>query len=182
LTIGTGIGGAFIQNGGLVRGASYAAGEFGHTILKYNGFKCKCGRRGCVEAYTAVPALLRSTKRILKKHRKSILKKNINNLTPVMIFDAFKKGDRAATEAIGLNAEMLGGAIGSVVNLLNPEIVVIGGGIAEAGPKYINRLKNEIYDFSFDSAADGLTIKSARLGNNAGWIGAACLNFDQGCY
>ncbi len=179
LTIGTGIGGALIQDERLSRGASYAAGEFGHTILRYDGIKCKCGRRGCVEAYTAVPALIRSTKNILKKYGKSSLKKNVNNLTSMIIFEAFKKGDKAATEAVRLNVEMLGSAIGSVVNLLNPEIVVIGGGIAQAGPKYINLLKKEIYEFAFDSAARNLKIKSAQLGNDAGWIGAACLNFDK---
>ncbi|UCE67710.1 MAG: ROK family protein [Candidatus Zixiibacteriota bacterium] len=179
LTIGTGIGCAFINNGRLMRGSNYAAGEFGHIVLKYNGKRCKCGRRGCVEAYTAVPALIHSTKNILKKYDKSPLKKNLNDLAPMTIFEAFKKGDKAATEAISLNAKMLGTAIGSVVNLLNPEIVVIGGGLAQAGKKYIDKIRKIIFEFAFDSAAENLRIISAQLGNNAGWIGAACMNFDK---
>lgn len=176
LTIGTGIGGAVIQDGKLVRGASFAAGEFGHTVLKYNGVKCKCGRRGCVEAYTAVPALIRSAKKAAGKYRGSLLRKNLDSLTTAIIFDAFKKRDRAASEAVTRNAEMLGAAIGSVVNLLNPEIIVIGGGISEAGTRYINLLKENIFSFAFGSALRHLKIKKAKLGNNAGWIGAACLN------
>ncbi len=179
ITIGTGIGGAFIYNGRLLRGASCAAGEFGHTALKYNGKRCKCGRRGCVEAYTAVPALIQSAKKLAQKHRYSSLRKNHDSLTSHMIFDAFKKGDRAASEAIRLNAAMLGSAIGSVVNLFNPEVVVIGGGLAEAGRKYIDELRKNIIAFAFGSAANSLKIRSARLGNSAGWIGAACLNFDK---
>ncbi|UCC80741.1 MAG: ROK family protein [Candidatus Zixiibacteriota bacterium] len=179
ITIGTGIGGAFIYNGRLIRGASYAAGEFGHTALKYNGKKCKCGRRGCVEAYTAVPALIQSAKKLAKKHPYSSLRKKLDGLTSHMIFDAFKKGDRAASEAVRLNAAMLGSAVGSVVNLFNPEIVVVGGGLAEAGKKYIDELRKNIIAFAFGSAANSLKIRSARLGNSAGWIGAACLNFDK---
>jgi glucokinase len=176
LTIGTGIGGAFIQDRQLLRGASFAAGEFGHTVLKYNGIKCKCGRRGCVEAYTAVPALIRLAKKIIGTYRYSSLRKNLAHLTSDIIFDAFKKGDKAAIEAVRQNAEMLGSAIGSVVNLFNPEIVVIGGGISQAGRKYINMLKENISAFAFPSATRGLKVKKARLGNSAGWIGAACLN------
>lgn len=179
VTIGTGIGSAFIYNGRLLRGASCAAGEFGHTVLKYNGKRCKCGRRGCVEAYTAVPALVQYAKKLAKKYRSSSLRKNSDSLDSHMIFDAFKKGDKAASEAINLNAAMLGSAIGSVVNLFNPEIVVIGGGLAEAGKKYIDELRINILKFAFGSAVDNLKIKAARLGNSAGWIGAACLNFDK---
>jgi glucokinase len=179
LTIGTGIGGAFIQDRQLLRGASFAAGEFGHTVLKYNGIKCKCGRRGCVEAYTAVPALIRFVKKIAGKYRGSSLGKKQKSLTPTIIFEAFKKGDRAAVDAVSQNAEMLGSAIGSVINLINPEIVVIGGGISQAGGKYINLLKENISSFAFPSAARGLKVKKAGLGNNAGWIGAACLNIKK---
>jgi glucokinase len=74
---------------------------------------------------------------------------------------------------------MLGSAIGSVINLINPEIVVIGGGISQAGGKYINLLKKNISAFAFSSAARGLKVKKAGLGNNAGWIGAACLNIKK---
>lgn len=178
ITVGTGIGGALILDGRLIRGSSFAAGEFGHTVLKYNGRKCKCGRRGCVEAYAAVPALVRNTKSLIRKKHRSTLKNELDNLSPQMIFQAFKKGDKIASKAIHSNAAMLGTSIGSVVNLFNPEIVVIGGGFANAGPDYIDLIRKKVFDFAFSSAAEKLVVKAARLGNNAGWIGAACLFLD----
>jgi glucokinase len=178
VTIGTGIGGALVFDKRLWRGASFAAGEFGHTVLKYNGIKCKCGRHGCVEAYTAVPAFLRSARNLVRNSRRSSLKNKLDNLTPELVFDAYHRGDAAAAEAISRNADMLGSAIGSVVNLLNPDIVVIGGGLAQAGRGYIDLIRNKILDYAFNSATDKIKIKAALLGNNAGWIGAACLHLE----
>ncbi len=176
LTIGTGIGGAVMVNGSLLRGATFAAGEFGHTIFKYGGKKYKTGQRGPLEAYVAAPALIRNARLAVKKYGKSILKKQYDNLTTHEIFAAFKSGDRAAVEAVTENAEMLGTAIGSIVNLLNPEIVVIGGGVSAGGTRYIDLIGKSAKSFAFDSATSALKIKIAKFGNEAGWIGAACLN------
>ncbi|MEE9553282.1 MAG: ROK family protein [candidate division Zixibacteria bacterium] len=176
LTIGTGIGGALVVGGSLVRGATFAAGEFGHTVFKYGGKKYKTGQRGPLEAYVAAPALVKYARSAAKKHKRSILEKNYDNLTTHTIFDAFNSGDPAAIEAITENARMIGTAIGSVVNLINPEIVVIGGGVSEGGARYIELIRNSAKSFAFDSATKGLKIKAARFGNEAGWIGAACLN------
>ncbi len=176
LTIGTGIGGALFVNGSLIRGASFAAGEFGHTIFKYGGVKYKTGQRGPLEAYVAAPALIRQTKKTVRRRKKSILSRNLDSLTPEEIFEAFKSGDRAAVESVSRNAEMIGVAIGSIVNLLNPEVVVIGGGISRAGAKYIELIRKAAKSFAFDSATSILKIRVARFGNEAGWIGAACLN------
>jgi len=176
LTIGTGIGGALVVNGSLVRGASFAAGEYGHTIFKYGGIKYKTGQRGPLEAYVAAPALIKQTKEAVRKAKKSILTGNLNSLTPEDIFEAFTSGDRAAVESVSRNAEMIGVAIGSIVNLLNPEVVVIGGGMSKGGAKYIELIRKAAKSFAFDSATSILKIKVARFGNDAGWIGAACLN------
>ncbi len=176
LTIGTGIGGALVVNGSLVRGASCAAGEYGHTIFKYGGIKYKTGQRGPLEAYVAAPALIRQTKKAVRKIKNSILATNLDWLTPEDIFEAFKSGDRAAVESVSRNAEMIGIAIGSIINLLNPEVVVIGGGISKGGAKYVELIRKAAKSFAFDSATSTLKIKVARFGNDAGWIGAACLN------
>lgn len=176
LTIGTGIGGAVVVNGSLLRGASFAAGEYGHTIFKYGGIKYKTGQRGPLEAYVSAPALVEQTRKTIKKHKKSILNRKLDFLTPEDIFKAFKSGDRAAVESVSKNAEMIGIAIGSIVNLLNPEVVVIGGGISMAGARYIELIRRAATSFAFDSATSNLKIKVARFGNDAGWIGAACLN------
>jgi glucokinase len=176
LTIGTGIGGAVVVDGSLLRGSSFAAGEFGHTVFKYGGLKYKTGRRGPLEAYVAAPALIKETRKLIRKYAGSSLKKRSSSLNTHDIFEAFKAGDGAAVEAVTANARMIGTAIGSVVNLLNPEIVVIGGGVSEGGARYIDLIRKSVRSFAFDSATQELRIVSARFGNEAGWIGAACLN------
>jgi glucokinase len=176
LTIGTGIGGAVIINGALLRGASFCAGEFGHMVFVYNGIMCKTGRRGCLEQYVNSSALVNAALESIKKHPKSKLIADPEKLTPKLIFDAFNQGDPAAAEAVSENAAMLGTAIGSVVNLLNPEIVVIGGGMAMGGENYIELIRQSIFSFAFKSTASILKVEVAKFGNDAGWIGAACLN------
>ena len=111
-----------------------------------------------------------------RKIGKSILLRNIDSLTPEDIFEAFRSGDRAAVESVSKNASMIGTAIGSTVNLLNPEVVVIGGGMSKGGAGYIDLIRKAAKSFAFDSATSVLKIKIARFGNDAGWIGAACLN------
>lgn len=175
LTIGTGIGGAIVVDGHLVRGASFAAGEFGHTVFKYDGLKYKTGRNGPLEAYVAAPALIKNVRKEVQKHKKSMLGR-VDQIAPREIFKAFRSGDPAAVKAVSENAEMLGTAIGSVVNLLNPEIVVIGGGLSYGGKKYIDLIRKAAESFAFDSATVNLKITTAIFGNEAGWIGAACLN------
>lgn len=176
LTLGTGVGGAIIINGELLRGATFAAGEFGHMVLKYDGKLCKTGRRGCLEGYVNAAALVESAIAQVRKDKNSSLRKQIENLAPEDIFSAFRKGDKAAIAAITENAAMIGAAIGSVVNLLNPEIVVIGGGMSSGGARYIGLIRQHAKSFAFESATVRLKIERARLGNEAGWIGAACLN------
>jgi len=176
LTIGTGIGGAIVVEGSLVRGASFAAGEFGHTIFRYGGKKYKTGRRGQLEAYAAAPALVSQARLAAGGFKGSILTKYADNLSPREIFEAFRAGDPAAVAAVSENARMIGTAIGSVVNLLNPEIVVIGGGLSAGGSEYIELIRKSAISFAFESATSSLKIKTARFGNDAGWIGAACLN------
>ena len=176
LTLGTGVGGALFIAGEMVRGASFCAGEFGHMVLVYNGDKCKTGRRGCLEQYVAAGALIRNAKRIARKHPDSTLNSRQNSLDVQDIFKAFREGDRAATVAVSANADMIGVAIGSVVNLLNPEIVVIGGGMSQAGKEYIDLIRKSVSSFAFESTTSVLKVEAAKFGNEAGWIGAACLN------
>ena len=177
LTLGTGIGGAIVIDGKLLRGASYCAGEFGHMVLIYNGLECKTGRRGCLEKYVSASALIRETKKCLEKYSHSSLIDG--DLDVVRIFEAFRKDDPAALEAVEENADMIGTAIGSVVNLLNPEVVVIGGGMSQGGEKYIQLIRDSVIRYAFESTTSVLKIKVAEFGNDAGWIGAACLNIGQ---
>lgn len=178
LTIGTGIGGGIILDGKIFRGSKYAGAEFGHTSIKYDGRKCRCGNIGCVESYAAAPAIGERTKSLLRKGRKSILinwlKGDLKKLSNKLIFEAFKKGDRLATQVVEEVSVFLGTAIASAVNLLNPEVVVIGGGVGEAGSKFIKIVDSQVKQRVNPSAAD-FKMKQARMGNDAGFIGAAIL-------
>jgi glucokinase len=145
-------------------------------ILKYGGRRCRAGHRGCLEAYVNVAGLVDSAKKAIIKRRNSILKTNIGSLTPPDVFQAFINKDAAAIEAVSENAAMVGVAIGSVVNLLNPEVVVIGGGLSQGGAEYIKLIRKHVMAYAFKSATSALKIRIAKFGNDAGWIGAACLN------
>lgn len=178
LTIGTGIGGGIILDGKIFRGSKYAGAEFGHTSIKYNGRKCRCGNIGCVEAYAAAPAIGERTKSFLRKGRKSVLfswlKGDLKKLSNKLIFEAFKKGDNLATQVVEEISVYLGTAIASAVNLLNPEVIVIGGGVGQAGSKFINIVDSQVRKRINPSAAN-YKMKKATLGNEAGFIGAAIL-------
>jgi glucokinase len=174
ITIGTGIGGAVVIDGRLYRGTSFCAGEFGHMVLIYNGLECKTGRRGCLEHYVNAAGLIRSVSEHALEYPESRLREI--EFDVVDIFKAFRAGDPAARAAVAENADMLGTAIGSVVNLLNPEIVVIGGGMSQGSDDYIALIRKSVVSFAFESTASNLRIEVAEFGNDAGWIGAACLN------
>lgn len=179
LTIGTGIGGGIILEGKLFHGSNFAGAELGHMTICYNGRKCNCGGIGCLEMYASAPAIVRDTKRLLRKNKKSIIhklfKENLDKLTTEIIFEAERKGDALASEVINQACIFLGAGIASAVNLLNPQIVVIGGGVSEGGESFIQRIEKEVKKRAFPSATKHLKVVKARLGNNAGFIGAAML-------
>ncbi len=178
LTIGTGIGGGIILDGRIFRGSKYAGAEFGHTSIKYDGRKCRCGNIGCVESYAAAPAIGEKTKRLLRKGRKSILinwlKGDLKKLSNKLIFEAFKKGDRLATQVVEEVSVYLGTAVASAVNLLNPEVIVIGGGVGEAGSRFVKIVDSQVRQ-RVNPSAENFKMKKARMGNDAGFIGAAIL-------
>ena len=179
LTVGTGIGSGIILNGKLFRGSSFAGAEFGHTSICYAGIKCNCGNIGCVEMYASAKAMVRKARRLLTEKKKSILRKMINgNLKKIStksIFDAWKKGDRLCSQIVDETCLYLGTAIASAVNLLNPEVVVIGGGVADAGIGFIRKIEKEIKKRANPSAIKNLKVVKAQWGNDAGFIGAGLL-------
>jgi glucokinase len=179
LTLGTGIGGGIILNDKLFHGSNFAGAEFGHMTICYNGRKCNCGGIGCLEMYASAPAIVRDSKRLLRKNKKSILHKlvkgDLDKLTTEIIFEAERKRDVLASDVINQVCAYLGAGIASAVNLLNPEIVVIGGGVSEGGESFIRRIEKEVKRRAFPSATKNLKIVKAKLGNDAGFIGAAML-------
>ena len=179
LTLGTGIGGGIILDGKLFHGSNFAGAEFGHMTICYNGRRCNCGGIGCLEMYASAPAMVKDTKRLLKRYRKSIIHKLINgdldSLTTEIIFQAEKRGDALALGVINQTCAYLGAGIASAVNLLNPQVVVIGGGVSEGGQSFIRRIDKEVKKRAFPSATKNLKVVKAKLGNDAGFIGAAIL-------
>ncbi len=179
LTLGTGIGGGIVLDGKLFHGSSFAGAEFGHMSICYNGRKCRCGGIGCLEMYASAPAMVKDTKRLLHRNKKSIIHKLINGdldrLTTEVIFQAERKGDLLASDVINQACAYLGAGIASAVNLLNPQVVVIGGGVSEGGLSFIRRIEKEVKKRAFPSATKSLKVVKAKLGNDAGFIGAAML-------
>jgi len=175
LTLGTGVGGGIIINNQIYRGSHYYAGEIGH--MKINTFiegspKCSCGSYGCLEALISAPAIARDFAR-LKGIRLS------HSITAKTVFDAAKRGDSAARQIVQQTAYYLGNAISSLINIFDPDIVIIGGGIAKAGPILFNPAQRIINNNSMPHPLRKPAIVPAKLGENAGLLGAAALVFSD---
>ncbi len=162
VTVGTGIGGGLILNGKVYRGSSYSAGEIGHTAIVFNGRECGCGNRGCLEKYASVTALLEAGK-------------ESGYATVQALTDAARKGEQQALELIGRQAAYLGAGLASAINLLNPEKVILGGGFVDVYPSILKVVEKEIRQRAFPAALLKLKVVQAKLGNEAGLVGAAFL-------
>jgi len=180
VTVGTGIGGGLILNGEVYRGSSFSAGEIGHITVVFEGEKCSCGNRGCLEKYVSVTALLKQAKENLVKNKKSGWKRFLENgkLTVGAIAAAAKMRDKTALELLSKQAAYLGAGLASAVNLINPEKLVLGGGFLDAYPEFLEMVKKEIRKRAFAAAVKSLKVVKAELGNEAGLVGAAFLGWE----
>lgn len=174
LTIGTGIGGGIIIDGQLLRGKSGSAGEIGHMIMLKNGPLCNCGQSGCLETLTAAPAILRQAREAMQSDRKTSLT-DFAQLTAKDVFIAAERGDQVALQIIANSAYWLGIAIANLINVINPELVIIGGGVARAGDILIAPIRQIALAKALSVAAEAVKIVPAYLGNDAGCIGAGAL-------
>jgi glucokinase len=170
VTLGTGVGGGIVIDGRIYRGATQSAGEIGHVQLDPSGPKCNCGRRGCLEAYIGNSYVIKRATERLKKDQASILK---GRITPELITEAAKEGDRFAIQIWKEVAEYLSTGLIFVVNVLNPQVIVIGGGMAAAGKFLFEPLIRKVRKDAMSVPAQKVRIVKARLGNDAGIIGAA---------
>jgi glucokinase len=183
LTIGTGIGGGLILHGQPYRGAFGAAAELGHIVIDFDGPKCQgnCPNHGCVEAFASGTALAREARRLAAERPDSGLaraQRAGRELAGPLVTELAHDGDRAAIEAIELIGSRLGIAIGSLVNIFNPQVVVIGGGVIAAGELLMAPVRAVVAERTLPAVRDGLRIVAARFGVEAGMIGAAALAFD----
>jgi len=175
--IGTGIGGGIILDGKLVHGASDAAGELGHTTVNFAGRRCACGNYGCVEAYASGPNIAARAREGLEAGAHSLLTQLVEGdltlITAATVYEAVVEGDAYATEVMTETARILGAGIASVINVLNPEAVVIMGGVTRAGRVLFDPLRDEIRRRAFKVTADACRILPAALPETAGVVGAA---------
>lgn len=176
VTLGTGVGGGLILNGNIYRGAMRFAGEFGHMTIEQDGPLCSCGRRGCVEAYVGLKGILRLVKDKLKDEKESLLKgMDISKITPKDISQAASKGDEIAIDIFKKVGEYLGIGLGNVVNLLNIERVVVGGGVSKAGEFILRSTRETLSKVALKVCSDIVTIVPASFIDRAGIVGAARL-------
>lgn len=179
VTVGTGVGGAVIIDGKLVRGHTHSAGELGHMTINFDGPPCKCGKKGCVEAYCATSAIITRAKSKLARDMTPVFQEliggDLEKLNIKSITAAAKQDDYVAKEVLEETAEYLAMALGNVVNLLNPQIIIIGGGITDGSPEFISYVSAAVRKHAFPSAVKELKVTKAALGNDAGFIGAGLL-------
>lgn len=180
LTIGTGIGGGIIVEGKLYHGSDCAAGELGHMSINFSGNLCRCGGIGCLEAYVSVPALIEAARsEINLPGSSSSLSRPKRNLSLRHIFRAARMKDKTALKVINNEIDYLSTGLASVVNLLNPEVIVIGGGLVEVDSSFLQEVERKLKQKAFPSATRNLRLVKAKLGNQAGFVGAAlaCLDY-----
>jgi glucokinase len=179
VTVSTGIGGGLIFDERIYRGASDTAGEIGHTVVDPEGPVCPCGRRGHLEGIAAGPAIARWVREAIAAGRRSALA-GLDGCTAKDVAAAAAAGDEVAQEAFARAGRYLGCAIGSVLNLLNPEVVVIGGGVSKAGHLLFAPLVAAARETAFEVSFRAARIIPAALGDDAGVVGAAYVALQDG--
>ena len=177
LTLGTGIGGGIVLDGELYHGASDDAAEIGHMCVDLTGRRCACGRYGCLEAYASGPNITARAVEGLEAGARSALTDmtggDLSQISAATVYEAAVAGDRYASEVLGETARILGAGIGNLINLLNPDVVVIAGGVTRAGDQLFDPLRIAVRRRAFPSALDVCRIVPADLPDTAGVVGAA---------
>lgn len=176
VTLGTGVGGGIITNGEIVHGVNGAAGEIGHIAsVTHGGVHCNCGKIGCLETVASATGVVRLAMKALQTSKTPSKLRDISELTSKQIFEAAKANDVLAIGVVNEFAYYLGFALANIANVINPEKIVIGGGVSKAGETLLKPLKEQLARFAFLRVAEGLEMKIATLGNDAGIFGAAWL-------
>ena len=176
---GTGVGGGIILNHEIYRGPTGGAGEIGHISIDYNGPECNCGNRGCVEAYIGQRYLSQRTAEKLKSRPDSkileLVSGDVSKLEPMYLAEAALQGDQLAREMLTEAGTLLGVAIAGVMNVMDLRVSIIGGGISAAGDFVIDAIQQSVRSRVLKPLQPGIKVLQARLGNNAGILGAAGL-------
>ncbi len=179
LTLGTGIGGGFILNGKLFRGSHGLAPEVGHMVIGENFYDCNCGKNGCFETFASATAVIRYAEKLVREdqyptstlHTASLM----GHLNAHTIFEAAKAGDPLGVAAVDRLTTYLALGIVNLINLMDPEVIALGGGVAHAGDFLLDQVKRKVSDGLFLQDFPTARFELAQMGNNAGIIGAAML-------
>lgn len=174
VTLGTGVGGGIIINGEPLRGPDGTAGEIGHVCVEPLGVPCGCGSNGCLEQYSSASAIVRMVRESLGSHPESSLNK-CGDLTALEIYSAGRAGDLLAQHVFAKMGYYLGIAAAGLINVLNPEMIVLGGGLSAGWDLFIEDTREQIANRAFREPAERARLVRATLGDDAGLIGAAHL-------
>ena len=176
MTIGTGIGGGLVLEGKLYHGSSDVAGEIGHTTIDITGRYCRCGNYGCLEAYASGPAIAIRAREALERDENSMLSRmvegQVERITAATVYDAASRGDALAREIVRDTAVFLGAGIANLLNIFNPDVVVIAGGVTQAGETLFEPLRAEVKRRAFRPAVEACRIVPGTLPGTAGVVGA----------
>ncbi|MCE5236082.1 MAG: ROK family protein [Clostridiaceae bacterium] len=177
MTLGTGVGGGIILNGKMFNGGNGNGVELGHSILSHNGELCSCGVHGCVEAYCTASWFVRQGRKAVVEYKNSMIytsaRGSMDNVTAKLVVDCAKEGDHIALDIFDRYVDALGSAVTSMVNILDPEVIALGGGVSLAGDFLFEPLRENVRKKVFFPAFG--RIVPAQTGNDAGVIGAAML-------
>ena len=178
--LGTGIGGGFVIDGKLHTGFNGTAGEVGHMVLEVNGPKCNCGNRGCFEALASRTAIFRKIQAAVKDGQKTVLTEmlggDMDDLRSGDLRKAIRKGDKMVEKIIEEAAEYTGIAVANLINVFNPEVVVLGGGVIDAlGDEMMAIIVETAKDYALGGTMKGIEIVASKLGDDAGITGAAVI-------
>ncbi|MFH0921966.1 MAG: ROK family protein [Fibrobacterota bacterium] len=183
--LGTGVGGGIVVNGQVYEGVSGMAGELGHMVVHQGGRRCGCGSLGCVEAYAGSLGITGMAREMLDtpEGRESAVFRavggDLSKLTPKVIYDCAKAGDPVANAVNDVMCSHLAVAVGATISALNPQMVVLGGGVMEAGDIIMNKLKEKLHGNAYHTNLARCRIEYAKLGENAGVIGCGALVFSK---
>ncbi|UJF34883.1 ROK family protein [Paenibacillus hexagrammi] len=177
LTLGTGLGSGIVVNGSVLYGQTSSAGEIGHMNMYREGRPCRCGSSGCLGRYVSAVGMVRTFVERLELGRESVIqewvRQDFTSITAKMISEAYDLGDPLAVEVMHETGRLLGFGLSNTINLLNPELIVIGGGMSAAGDRLLYSVRTTIEQHSLKLSSQACRVVTAQLGAKAGMVGAA---------
>lgn len=183
ITLGTGLGSGIVNDGKVIYGTSYSAGEIGHMNMYRNGRPCRCGSSGCLGRYVSAVGMVNTFREKLNEGRTSVIQKwtkgKEEEITALMISEAYDHGDALAIEVMKETATILGFGLANVINLLNPDLIIVGGGMAAAGDKLLNPVRETVNQHALKLSGSKCKIVQGELGSRAGTVGAASYAYSK---